>query len=111
VPAYFNDPNQIPTPSERTYGTLPRNAFRGPSRVNTDLAVAKTFNFGERFNVEFRAEAFNVFNQVEFYQPGCSPGTNGVPQCNLLNITTGNLGQVTATYDPRILQLALRLRF
>ncbi|MBZ5594372.1 MAG: TonB-dependent receptor [Acidobacteriia bacterium] len=111
VPDYFNDPNYVPAAGQRTYGSLPRNAFRGPSRVNTDLAVAKTFHFGERLNVEFRAEAFNVFNQVEFYQPGCSPGTNGIPQCNLLTVATGNLGQITATYDPRVLQLALRVRF
>jgi hypothetical protein len=111
VPDYFNDFGYIPTASQRTYGSLPRNAFRGPGRVNTDLAVAKTFQFGERLNIEFRAEAFNVFNQVEFYQPGCSPGTNGIPLCNPLTVETGNLGQLTSTYDPRILQFALRVRF
>jgi hypothetical protein len=111
VPDYFNDATYIPTPDQRTYGSLPRNAFRGPGRFNTDLAVAKTFDLGERLKAEFRVEAFNLFNHAEFYQPGCAPGTNGIPQCNELFITTGNLGQVTATYDPRLLQLALRLRF
>ncbi len=111
VPDYFNDSSYIPAPSERTYGSLPRNAFRGPGRVNLDLAVVKTFDIGERLRAELRGEAFNLTNHAEFYNPGCSPGVNGVPSCNLLYFTNGNLGQVSATYDPRILQLALRLRF
>ena len=111
VPDYFNDPTSIPAADQRTYGSLPRNAFRGPGRTNLDLAVAKTFAFGERWHAEFRAEAFNLFNHAEFYNPGCAPGVNGVPQCNQLNVASGNLGTVGSTYDPRILQLALRIRF
>ncbi len=111
VPDYFNDPSYIPTPDQRTYGTLPRNAFRGPGRTNLDLAVAKNFVFGEHLQAEFRAEAFNIFNHAQFYNPGCAPGVNGIPSCNLLNVALGNLGTIGATYEPRILQLALRLRF
>ena len=111
VPAYFNDPNAIPAVDERTYGTLPRNAFRGPGQTNLDIALAKTLAFRERVKAEFRLEAFNVFNHTEFYNPGCSPGVNGIPACNLLTTASGNLGQITATYDPRILQIALRIRF
>lgn len=94
-----------------TYGTLPRNFFRGPGRTNMDLALAKTFQFGERWKMEFRAEAFNVFNHTEFENPGCSTGVNGVFSCNYITVGTGNLGQITGTYDPRLLQLALRLTF
>ena len=104
--------NQTPVPAgQGTYGTLPRNFFRGPGRTNLDLALAKTFAFGERWKAEFRAEAFNLFNHTEFENPGCSVGVNGVPQCNLLSVTNGNLGQITGTYDPRLLQLALRVTF
>jgi len=94
-----------------TYGTLPRNAIRGPGRTNLDLALAKTFQFGERWKAEFRAEAFNLFNHTEFENPGCSTGVNGVPQCIFISVGTGNLGQITGTYDPRLLQLALRISF
>jgi hypothetical protein len=111
VPDYFNDPSGIPAPAQRTYGSLPRNAFRGPGRTNLDLALAKTFDFGERFKTEFRAEAFNLFNHTEFANPGCANGVGGVLQCNTLYITSGTLGQITGTYDARILQLALKLKF
>ena len=111
VPGYFSDPNYIPAAGQGTYGSLPRNPFRGPGRTNLDLALAKTFSFGERLRAEFRLEAFNVLNHAEFYNPGCSPGVNGVPNCNLLVPTNGNFGQISATYDPRLLQLALRIQF
>jgi hypothetical protein len=110
VPASFSN-RGVPAPGDRTYGTLPRNAFRGPDRTNLDLALAKAFNFGERWKAELRLEAFNVFNHTEFYNPGCAPGSNGVPNCNLLVPTNGNFGQVSATYDPRLVQIALRIQF
>ncbi|HEX4076873.1 MAG TPA: carboxypeptidase regulatory-like domain-containing protein [Candidatus Acidoferrales bacterium] len=44
-----------------------RNAFRGPGAWNTDLAIAKNFKLTERFNLEFRAEGFDVFNHHNLY--------------------------------------------
>lgn len=85
--------------SQRTYGSLPRNAFRGPGRTNFDLALAKRFPiYRERVGAEFRAEAFNLLNHAEFSNPDTS-------------ITSGTFGQITNTAAPRILQLALRLTF
>lgn len=99
-------PNGFPTtaaavanPAVRTYGTLPRNFFRGPSRTNFDLAVAKeTPIIRERLNAEFRAEFFNIFNIVQFSNPSTS-------------IASALFGQITSTADPRIIQFALRLKF
>lgn len=117
---YWFNPNDFATPpgdgephaaGTGTYGTLPRNAFRGPGQTNLDIAVAKTFAFGERWKAEFRLEAFNVFNHTEFINPGCSVGINDVPSCNFVELGNGNLGQITGTYDPRLLQVALRLSF
>jgi hypothetical protein len=79
------------------YG-LPRNFFRGPGRTNLDLALAKTTSLHENVNLKFRFEAFNVFNHAQFLNPDT-------------NIFSGTFGQITSTFDPRILQLALRLRF
>jgi len=48
-----------------------RNVFRGPGAWNDDLSISKMFKLTERFNLEFRAEAFNVFNHHNFYvNPG-----------------------------------------
>jgi hypothetical protein len=86
-------------PALRTYGTLPRNFFRGPGRSNFDLSLAKsTPIFGEHLRAEFRAEFFNIFNTAQFLNP-----TTG--------ITSALFGQITTTADPRIIQFALRLKF
>jgi hypothetical protein len=53
---------------------------------------------GERTKLEFRAEFFNIFNHANFQSPNT-------------NIYSGFFGEVTSTYDPRIIQLALRLSF
>lgn len=85
--------------SVRTYGTLPRNAFRGPGRTNFDLALAKTTPiFRERVKLEIRAEAFNLFNHTEFSNP-------------VTTITDPLFGQIIGTADPRIIQVAARITF
>jgi hypothetical protein len=84
--------------SLRTYGSLPRNFFNGPSRTNFDLAVAKMTNFREQMGLEFRAEFFNIFNTAQFNNP---------------NTTISNaqqFGQITTTIQDsqRIIQFALK---
>jgi hypothetical protein len=82
------------------YGTFRRNSFRGPRHVNADLALEKaTTLVGEQTKLIFRVEAFNVFNHTEFRPPSAT------------SFASGTFGQITGTYDPRILQLALKLTF
>ena len=87
--------NLLPT---RTYGTLPRNALRGPGRVNTDISISKNFTIREGVKLELKGDAFNLFNHTEFQNPDTT-------------ISDSSFGQISNTYDPRILQLALHLRF
>ena len=94
---YFN-PSQFSVPTTG-YGTLPRNSFRGFGRTNFDLTVSKTTDiFRERLKAEFRADFFNVLNHTQFYEADN-------------NIANGTFGQVSQTWDPRIIQLALRVTF
>jgi hypothetical protein len=89
----------VGNPALRTYGTLGRNAIRGPSRTNFDLAIVKRTNFfGERLKTEFRAEFFNLPNLAQFGNP-------------ITAIGSPLFGQITTTADPRITQFALRLNF
>ena len=95
-----------------TEGSLGRNAFRGPGDINLDLALAKHFKLfaKERLDAELRLDAFNVFNHANFGNPlnlvcapsFCSPVTN---------IDSAEFGQVTTTLGPRVVQIALHLRF
>jgi outer membrane receptor protein involved in Fe transport len=94
-----NNPSPPPCPLGY-YGTFRRNSFVGPSRANFDLALEKTTNLvGDQVKLGFRVEAFNILNHAEFKNPGS------------INVGSSSLGQVSTTYDPRILQLALRLSF
>lgn len=81
------------------FGTSARNQFRGPGRTNLDLSLSKvTPLYKERVNLEIRVDAFNLLNHTEF-----KAVDNGV--------FDNTFGQITSTYDPRILQLAAHIRF
>jgi hypothetical protein len=93
-----------------TEGTLGRNAFRGPGDINMDLALAKHFKFFEdKLDAELRLDAFNVFNHANWGNPSgtCSPS-----YCSpITNISSTEFGQVTTTLGPRVVQIALHVRF
>ena len=86
-----------------TFGNLGRNLprTRTDGLNNLDLSLMKSFRFRERFNLQFRAEAFNATNTPTFGNPAA-------------NIDAGNFGTITgfaANSNPRYFQLALKLYF
>ncbi len=93
-------------PLTGTFGNLGRNSEYGPNLLNTDFAVAKTFNLTERLNFQLRAEAFNVFNHVNLGLPdGCVDCQDG---------QAGTISSIAASQDGtsmRRLQFAARLQF
>ena len=46
-----------------------RNSYRGPGFFQSDLALAKNMSITERVGVQFRADAFNLFNKVNLANP------------------------------------------
>jgi hypothetical protein len=56
-------------------GTSGRNAFRAPRFFNTDASLVKRFKITERKAVTFRAEAYNLWNNVNFSPPAVSIAT------------------------------------
>ncbi len=100
---YFNTAcYTFPTPF--TFGDEPRTdpVVRGPGINNFDFALFKRTPITERMSLEFRAEVFNVFNRVQFGQPTTAETTAA-------NSTFGVI--TTQANNPRLIQLALRLRF
>jgi len=97
--AYF-DTSRFANPAPNTFGTLGRNALWGPGFANTDMALAKGWplpKLGEGSRIEYRFEAFNVFNATHLNVP-------------VTGITNPNFGKITSTDgDPRILQMALKV--
>ncbi|MCS7024155.1 MAG: hypothetical protein NZV14_05105 [Bryobacteraceae bacterium] len=67
-------------PERGSFGNIGRNMLVGPGFYQTDLSVFKTFAVTERLSAQFRAETFNLFNNVNLAQPnGCvdCPGVKG----------------------------------
>jgi hypothetical protein len=79
-------------------GSSRPGSVRGPGLWRGDLSGFKNIKFNDRMNLQFRAEAFNVFNHTN-------------PDTISTSSTSGTFGKVTAYRDPRILQLALKLYF
>ena len=72
------NPSQFVAPRGLTFGNAGRNFLNNPSRLNFDVALLKHFKIRESGQLEFRAEAFNVFNHTQFriYDPD-NPGSSG----------------------------------
>jgi hypothetical protein len=80
-----------------------RNNLRGPHYSNFDMGLQKHFPITEAVQLEFRADAFNVFNHTNFDLPGTA-GTADITSPSTFGVITGD-------YAKRVLQMALRLDF
>ncbi|MCU1253318.1 MAG: TonB-dependent receptor plug [Edaphobacter sp.] len=90
------------------FGNASRNPGRTPAFYQTDLALNKKFNTPiESLKVEFRSEAYNIFNHTNLYLPGSGLGGTLSTPTQLNNPTSG--GQITSTFQPRILQFGLKV--
>jgi hypothetical protein len=109
-----------PVPPGRPLGTdignVGRNVLRGPRQSNVDFSIIKRFRIDESKNIEFRAEFFNLFNQVNFANP--ISNFNAVPPDSIDQNTgriigdPGEFGRINSTSNnPRLIQLALKLNF
>ena len=101
-PAAFAQPPKATAIGQTDYAPLggSPNQVRGPGFSNTDLSLFKEFSILESAKLQFRAEAFNLFNNHSFGQPGN------------LNFTGGNFSQITyERNNARLGQFALKLNF
>jgi outer membrane receptor protein involved in Fe transport len=79
-------------------GNQGRNLVRGPGFARTDLSFFKNLPIGGTHRLQFRVEAFNIFNQARFNNPGNQIGT-------------ATFGRITTAEDGRIVQLAVKYTF
>jgi hypothetical protein len=100
--AYF-DPTAFVQPlaiGDTGFGQLGRNIIRGPKQIDTDFSIRKFVPVAEGQRVEFRAEFFNLFNNVNFANP-----------VNIIYPSV-DFGQiVSTTTGPRVIQFALKYEF
>jgi hypothetical protein len=97
---YFNtslfSQNALGTP-----GSAKRRFFSGPGMDNYDMALLKSMGLTESKSLQFRLEAFNVFNHAQFFGP---QSVNG-------NISSSTFGQVVSADPPRLVQLGVKFLF
>jgi len=92
-------------PAPYTIGNSPRTlrATRGPNFTNVNASLIKKLSL-EKWTLEMRAEAFNLFNHPQLNNPNTtfSPNASGVN-------TNALFGQITSALDPRVFQIGLHL--
>jgi hypothetical protein len=99
------DPCAFVLPPANTLGNLGRNTVTMPGRATVDFSLMKNFDVKEDTKLQFRFEAFNLFNRVNLGTPARTVrNTSGV-----LNATAGRIDSTVGT--PRQLQFALKLTF
>lgn len=81
-----------------TFGNAARNLVEAPGVVNSDFAVYKYFRISEGKRLQFRSEAFNLFNTPQFEVPNAQIGNP-------------NLGRISSAGRPRNLQFGLKFLF
>jgi hypothetical protein len=86
------------------YGSEQNDSIIGPKNMNTNASLLKEFQIHDRLQLQFRAEAFNAFNNVNLGNPAANLTTLNT------DLTTG-ASQITSSGNPRILQFALKLVF
>jgi hypothetical protein len=106
------------------FGDASRNPGRTPPFNEADLALNKRFATPvESLKVEFRAEFYNILNHTNYYLPGSISGTQGTTTGTFgtggtvpLGAIAGgapspNTGQITSTFEPRVIQFGLKVLY
>jgi hypothetical protein len=97
-PSKWFDPAAFLTPpnSSGFYGNLGRDTLIGPDLATWDLSFLKDTRLGERTNLQFRAELFNVLNRTNFNTPNAIAFTpTGVsPTAGLITSTSTSSRQI-----------------
>ncbi len=97
IQEWFNTSLFVPN-AIGTFGNTGKNILRGPRFFSNNMALIKDTKITERTSVQFRAEMFNAFNNVNFNLPDNTVGDTG-------------FGQITSAQSPRILQFGLKFVF
>jgi hypothetical protein len=83
-------------------GNARRRNFYGPGINNFDMTLQKNLRLAEARSFEFRIEAFNTFNHIQFYGPASVDGQVE---------DTQNFGKIVSAAPPRLVQLAAKFSF
>jgi hypothetical protein len=117
------NPGAFALPTGLTFGTVSRNNFTLPGRINFDFGLFKRFAFKERYAFEFRWENFNVFNHTQLNAINGSANASGAGSTTSMTCVgvNNNAGDpscasvgflvLDSAHNPRIMQFGLRFQF
>ncbi len=89
------------------FGDLGRNLYRGPFQQNWDVSFLKHFKIGERQDIRFAADFFNLWNHTNFGDPSVTD-----IEAYLASPTNSPFGKILqSTGNPRLIQFSLRWGF
>jgi hypothetical protein len=100
--SYLN-PAAFGQPAAGTVGNVGKGAITGPGLFGWDMGLFKNILIKERWRAQLRGEFFNTFNHANF-----TSTSSNYPN---FTVSSSTFGTITAAYDPRILQLALKVFF
>jgi len=101
-PNHWFDSAAFAIPACPCFGNSGRNILRGPGFQNVDLGIMRDFIFHERFRLQFRGEAFNLFNHPNFDIPAGTGMQIGAPQVGIIS---------TVANPERQIQIAMKMYF
>jgi hypothetical protein len=100
------DTTAFARPTGARFGNVGRNTMRGPGVVNADLGLFRTFKLTEKFNLQFRGEAFNLSNTPHFNNPNSNRNSSSFGK-----VLSTMSGSSDALGRSRELRFGLRLAF
>ena len=95
-------------------GPIPRNIGKGPGFQTFDVRVTRAIKFSERIGIELTAEAFNLFNRLNYSSVNNTVGATFPTTLDVRGIegtSTSTPLAFTSAFDPRRIQLGAKLRF
>ena len=106
-------------PAIGTFGTMGRNIWRDAGFRQWDMSLFKNFVFKEKLTAQFRIEAFNILNAINFSNPGGPGGGSGTTDPSAgagfggatLTADAGGSNPILGSGGPRVVQLGLKLIF
>jgi hypothetical protein len=106
------NPSAFTTPQGNDPGNVGRNFVRGFGEFQTNFAARREFTLTHSLRLQFRAEAFNIFNHPNFgyVDPFLTDATFGQATMTL-NQSLGTLASQYQQGGPRSMQFALKLQF
>ena len=94
---FYNEAAFVPN-EPFTFGNAGKNILVGPGLIGWDFSLYKNIRFGEKYGLQFRAEAFNFPNHPNFNFPNAQVGNR-------------NFGTISSARGPRIMQIGLKFVF